>query len=306
MTVPRVAERTRTALVHAVLHCNINTSHLDDAGSFWTSLGLRERMRSHSDDTDARPLGLVDHTASDTTFHWDERGPRAAPAIELVAWREPATQPRIAPSGPAGPFTGFHTVGLRTADPAQLVGRDDLPRAEVVLQGRTASALLLTDPDGDPVEVVAVQPGAIEEPTGGKFSHVRLVSTDLSATRAWYGCLGFETVPGPSGTLSLRLPEDPTFSLEFSEDRTATRHPWQANTQGLYRIALAVEDVHEAHRELVEQGLSTPEPVWMPMVDTPTGGFTIVVLTDPDGAVVELVERPRSEVRRPLGPIGNG
>jgi hypothetical protein len=38
------------------------------------------------------------------------------------------------------------------------------------------------------------------------------------------------------------------------------------------------------------------------MEDTPTGGFTVMFLTGPDGAVVELVSRPRSEVRRPLEP----
>jgi len=293
------------AIVHAVLHCNVNTMHLAEAGAFWTSLGLRERMRSHSDDTDARPLGLVDHTASDTVFHWDERGPRAAPAIELVAWYEPATQPRTAPWGDDRVVTGFHTIGVRTVDPAALLAQPELRREEVVVQGRTVPALIVADPDGDPVEVIALDAGAVDEPAGGKFSHVRLVSTDLAATAAWYRCLGFEAVPGPAGTLSLRLPEDPTFSLEFSEGPTAARHPWQANTQGLYRIALAVEDVHEAHRGLLEQGLSAPEPVWIPMVDTPTGGFTVAVLSDPDGAVVELVERPRSQVRRPQWTPGD-
>lgn len=299
------AARPDLALVHAVLHCNVNTLHLAEAGAFWTALGLRERMRSHSDDTDARPLGLVDHTVSDTVFHWDERGPRAAPAVELVAWYEPITQARVVPSDHDGRVTGFHAVGIRAAEPADLVPEAGL-REEVVVQGRRVPALLLTDPDGDPVEVVQVDLGTVDERAGGKFSHVRLVSTDLAATAAWYACLGFEVVPGPAGTLSLRVPEDPTFSLEFTEDRTAMRHPWQANTQGLYRIALAVEDVHDAHRSLVDQGLAVPDPVWIPMADTPTGGFTIVVLSDPDGAVVELVERPRAEVRRPLLPRGDG
>ncbi|MEX5636855.1 hypothetical protein [Parafrankia sp. FMc2] len=45
-----------------------------------------------------------------------------------------------------------------------------------------------------------------------------------------------------------------------------------------------------------------PEPLFIPMLDTPTGGFTVLFLADPDGAVVELVERPRSQVRRPTEP----
>jgi hypothetical protein len=45
-----------------------------------------------------------------------------------------------------------------------------------------------------------------------------------------------------------------------------------------------------------------PEPVHIPMPDTPTGGFTVLFLRDPDGVVVEFVHRPRSSVRRPTAP----
>jgi hypothetical protein len=42
------------------------------------------------------------------------------------------------------------------------------------------------------------------------------------------------------------------------------------------------------------------DPVEIPMPDTPTGGFTVLFLADPDGTVVELAERraPRSRGRR--------
>jgi catechol 2,3-dioxygenase-like lactoylglutathione lyase family enzyme len=77
-----------------------------------------------------------------------------------------------------------------------------------------------------------------------------------------------------------------------------------ANTQGLYRMALAVDDVRAAAGALAADGRcgKVPETVTIPMPDTPTGGFTVLFLADPDGAVVELAERPRSQVRRPSAP----
>jgi hypothetical protein len=45
-----------------------------------------------------------------------------------------------------------------------------------------------------------------------------------------------------------------------------------------------------------------PDPWFFAMPDVPTGGFTALFLADPDGVVVELVERPRSAVRRPTEP----
>jgi catechol 2,3-dioxygenase-like lactoylglutathione lyase family enzyme len=132
---------------------------------------------------------------------------------------------------------------------------------------------------------------------------------DLEATIAWYGGIGWEVRARGAGaegpTASLVLPEDPTFSLEFEQfgDLPAGA-PRPANVQGLYRIAVAVDDVRAAHAALVAgKALGiVPEPVTFAMPDIPTGGFTVLFLTDPDGAVVELVERPRSTVRRPREP----
>lgn len=289
--------------VHAVLHCNVNTATLDRSVDYYTALGLAERMRSVSTDTDGRPMGLDEHTASVTSFHYDGRGPRSAPALELVGWQEPKVVAREMEEGVRA--AGFETVGLRAPDPSAFVP-SDARRATVVCRGAHVAARLTTDPGGTPVEVIELDPaGLVDEPDGVKCSHVRLVSTDLDRTARWWARLGFAPAPdGPAGTLSLTVREDPTFSVEFSEDRDAVRPPWRANTQGLYRIALAVDDVTEAYQSLVDSGADVPEPVFIPMPDTPTGGFTVLFLADPDGAVVELVARPRSAVRRPAEPAG--
>jgi catechol 2,3-dioxygenase-like lactoylglutathione lyase family enzyme len=276
---------------HAVLHCNLNSVELAPAEAFYTStFGVTARMRSTTTDSDATAMGLGASTASDTCFLYDGRGPRAAPALELVRWWRPETSPRDEGVG------GFAAAGFRVASLAGVrpVGAE---LEEVVVRGRPRPSVTLVDPDGVSVEVVEIGP-APEDPDGGIFSHVRLRCTDLGRTASWYAAIGFSM----AGT-SLVLPEDPTFSLEL-ERHPGPIHPGPANTQGLYRIALAVDDVRAAHAALCsDRGWELPEPVFIPMPDTPTGGFTVLFMADPDGAVVELVERPRSAVRRPMAPI---
>jgi catechol 2,3-dioxygenase-like lactoylglutathione lyase family enzyme len=296
---------------HAVLHCNLNTVDLARAEAFYTSVfGLRPRMRSVSTDSDATAMGLGDSTASDTCFLYDRRGPRAAPALELVEWTRPATVP---PAGSTG--TGFAAVGYRVPSLAAVSGRlAEAGRSataarpgRVRLRGRLRPALRTTDPDGVQIEIVEIPP-APGDPDGGLFSHERLRCRDLGCTVEWYAGIGFALQPGEAAdgppSASLVLPEDPTFSLEFDEHPALSgpRTARAANTQGLYRIALAVDDVRAAHAALSEVATGVPEPVFIPMPDTPTGGFTVLFLADPEGAVVELVERPRSSVRRPGAP----
>jgi catechol 2,3-dioxygenase-like lactoylglutathione lyase family enzyme len=299
---------------HAVLHSNLNTVDLARAESFYTSLfGLRPRMRSVSTDSDATAMGLGDSTASDTCFLYDRRGPRRAPALELVEWHRPATVPSAGPTG-----TGFAAVGYRVPSLAEVSGRlaeAGLPATSarpgrVRVRGRLRPALRATDPDGVPVEIVEIPPAPDDpdDPDGGLFSHERLRCRDLGRTAEWYAAIGFAPRPGEVAdgppSASLVLPEDPTFSLECDEHRARSgpRTARAANTQGVYRIALAVDDVRAAHAALSEVASGVPEPVFIPMPDTPTGGFTVLFLADPDGAVVELVERPRASVRRPGEP----
>ncbi|MBX6387737.1 MAG: VOC family protein, partial [Frankia sp.] len=145
--------------------------------------------------------------------------------------------------------------------------------------------------------------------------HERMRCTDLDRTVAWYEGIGWRvrargSGPGGAPTASLVLPEDPTFSLEFEQRPlpVGATLAQPSNTQGLYRIALAVEDVLAAYAALAAEDTvvgafgRSLAPVTIPMPDTPTGGFTVLFLADPDSAVVELVERSRSAVRRPSEP----
>ncbi|SHN16306.1 VOC family protein [Cryptosporangium aurantiacum] len=292
---------TEVVLAHAALHCNLNTVDLAAAEAFYTeALGLRARMRSISVSTDGTPMGLGPDTASTTAFLWDHRGPRAAPALELVGWERPATVPaETAPRGFVA--VGFRVNSLPAAgDRLRSAGAavDEVP--PVPVRGSLRSALRTVDPDGVTVEIVEV---ADADDSTAALSHLRVYCTDLARATGWYEGIGFVVGATGAGTASVALPEDPTFSLELTEHPAAPQTDRAANTQGLYRIALAVDDVRAAHAVLAERTDGVPEPVFIPMPDIPTGGFTVLFLADPDGAVVELVERPRSAVRRPVLPV---
>jgi catechol 2,3-dioxygenase-like lactoylglutathione lyase family enzyme len=69
--------------------------------------------------------------------------------------------------------------------------------------------------------------------------------------------------------------------------------------QGLYRMAIAVDDVHAAYASLREAGIAKQPPYTFHLPGTPlTDGLTIIFLRDPDGILVELVERPRQFFRK--------
>lgn len=330
MTEPHTAERSRqvdpahaagesahpvappAGHAHAVLHCNINTLAVDRAAAFHTLLfGLDPRMRSVGTDDDSAVMGLGSSTASTTTFLFDQRGPRAAPAVELVGWSRPRTEPvRLGMAASA-----FTALGYRVASLAVFLARLEATgyaATEVAgglsVRGATYRAVRLTDVDGVVLEVTEIPSAATDPSRVALLSHERMRCADLESTIAWYRGIGWEVrargehAAGP--TAALVLPEDPTFSLEFEQLPAVAGAPRPANVQGLYRIALAVDDVRAAHAALVAGNAlgDVPEPVTFSMPDIPTGGFTVLFLTDPDGAVVELVERPRSTVRRPREP----
>ena len=313
MTVPSEASvevDPHAAAVHAVLHCNLNSPDAAGAAAFWEQLAFTRRMRNQSDDTDARFLGLGEHTASDTWFMYDVRGPRAAPAIEICEWTDPPVEPRT--PGEAARAVGFTGLGVRVASLGEETGDSayvsEQPRHAAWVRGRLRQAQHVAAPDGVTVEVVEIDPPAGDpEDQGAAFSHARLRCTDLEATVAWYERLGWRVVepsePRVDG-VSLVVDEDPTFSLELEVDPDAGPSTMQANTQGVFRIALGCEDVPGAVQLLRAAGVEAPDAVFTAMPDVPTGGFSVAVLRDPDGTMVELVSRPRAEVRRPMEPAG--
>jgi hypothetical protein len=95
----------------------------------------------------------------------------------------------------------------------------------------------------------------------------------------------------------MTLPEDEYSLLLLGWCGTpahGTAYP-DANHRGLFRMALAVDEVAAARAELDPDLLHRiDDPVWCEMPGTPLGGLKVQFLKDPDGVTVELVERPRA------------
>jgi catechol 2,3-dioxygenase-like lactoylglutathione lyase family enzyme len=298
------------AHIHSLLHCNVNSADLEPAAAFYEGLlGLVVGMRTKPEPVDGASLGLEGQSTTNVWFFYDARGPRSAPAIELMGWVDPVavgTAPEelhhsgLAAIGYAVPSLAdlrsrAQAAGIRVA------GDDDWP-----LRTSTQPVLRLLDHDG-----VVVEAHEGEQVGSAVFSHLRLNVRDLEASVLWYGLIGFEpadrhddvkVAEGVVSVASLRPPADPSLSLELTtwESPEVTGSPiTPANHVGIYRIALAVDDVAAAHAELAGVLLDVPEPIWVPLPGTKLGGVTVQFLKDPDGVVVELVERPRTSMERP-------
>ncbi|MCK0516737.1 hypothetical protein [Williamsia sp. DF01-3] len=206
----------RAEHAHSVMHCNLNSADVARSEKFYGDLfNVRDRMRSLSQDTDGRFMGLSEHTASETVFMYDERGPRSAPALELVQWHDPAL---IARSDLDADAPSFRVIGFRMDSLTAFPGSGNVE--SVVVRGRSRKAIRTIDPDGVTVETVEIA-SADTDPGSPMLSHERLVVSDLERSVAWYSTIGFvvrpddddltRSVPG----VSLYLPEDPTFSFEL-------------------------------------------------------------------------------------------
>jgi catechol 2,3-dioxygenase-like lactoylglutathione lyase family enzyme len=302
---PSIADGSaKPVQVHSLLHVNLNTVDVAAAASFYADvLGLSPGMKTARVPADGRALGVEGTPVTEAWFLYDHRGPRAAPAIEVLEWESPAT----VGEHPGEPHhigvssLGYAVPSLEQARQlAEAHGRpwSELPRWPV--RGRVGTVARMIDLDGVPVELMQ------RDEDAPVFSHLRVNCSDLDSSMNWYERLGFapEVVArsvAADGTVlsyaSLVTDGDQSFSLELTqwEEPGACGQPSSpAYHRGLYRIALGVDDVQAAYRvlALAEPGLPAPEFVELP--GTRLGGVVVLFLRDPDGVVVELVGRPRS------------
>ena len=144
--------------------------------------------------------------------------------------------------------------------------------------------------------------------TGLKMSHVGLAVADMGLmTRFYTEGLGFELGPcfqagddvaavsevqPPVRSTSQYLVKD-GFRLELIgwEVPGVHGHPsTQRNRQGLTHIALEVEDLADAEARLLALGGSTL-PDTRVVLDRDPAAISILVMTDPEGTRIELLQR---------------
>jgi catechol 2,3-dioxygenase-like lactoylglutathione lyase family enzyme len=288
--------------VRRFLHVNYNCRSVDTLERFYVALfGLRAVMRSSSAGSDATPFGIFGNTSSNTAFVYDHRGGRRSSALELVQWVEPAT---IGSTYPDPWNAGIQSVAYSAAD------LGDIAKRAVQLGGSVERAssewLLLRDPEGVAVEVLKA-----EGPSEARY--LRVVCSDLQRTAAWWEALGFTdaalgSVPGGEiwgGDADRSIiaergmvgTDDPTFGIlltKWSGPLPTGPTYGPPYHQGLYRMALAVDDIREVFTTLDGAGIARQSPYTFQLPGTKlTDGLTMMFIRDPDGILVELVDRPR-------------
>src|ERR1700749_2640225 len=78
--------------VHSLLHTNLNTVDVSAAARFYADmLGLSPGMKTARTAADGRALGVAGAPVTECWFLYDHRGPRTAPAVEVLEWETPAT-----------------------------------------------------------------------------------------------------------------------------------------------------------------------------------------------------------------------
>src|SRR5262249_18794445 len=75
-----------------------------------------------------------------------------------------------------------------------------------------------------------------------------------------------------------------------------------ANHSGFTRMALRVDDAQDICRALSSQGLVVRGPFPVDLGGTAVHGLQIAGADDPDGVLVEFVDRPKSFFRPPPAP----
>jgi catechol 2,3-dioxygenase-like lactoylglutathione lyase family enzyme len=280
------------------LHCNLNVATLASAVGLYESLGLGVKMRSRAEGQDASAMGLGDSTTSEAWFLYDSRGGRGAPAVELVEWIAPQTSGEA--YGHPGEV-GMQALGFDVPDVGAAVRAATAQGGRLRPGGPADVGTVILDADGVALELSAA---AVESPL---LRYARIVCADLERSARWYGLLGFDPI-GTERTISwdhageavdvverrlaLAGPAPLELRLTAWPSHPPTAAHGQANDRGLFRMALAVPDVRVAVEAARQSGaIEASDASFIPLPGTPLGGLWVSFFRDPDGVMVEYVER---------------
>ena len=292
----------------SVVHANVNCSQLARSLAFYRdALGLAPLSHTNPVPQDGAGFGMPGRVQWDAWIIHDDRG-QAAQGIDLLEWRLPAPVGRPATANELGFSRLLLSVRGVGALHARLAANGAAPLSAPGPLGRARLGFVTRDPDGALFVIVESADGAATP----RFAGVALSVASLASAVPWYErllgirasapepCAADGAALGLSGIARWReatLAARSSFAIrlvEWEQPRGARTAPRAANALGLYRMALLVEDAGKACAQLDELGLAHSGSVWLDMgPDIPIDGLHAGFFSDPDGACIEWIERPR-------------
>jgi catechol 2,3-dioxygenase-like lactoylglutathione lyase family enzyme len=160
------------------------------------------------------------------------------------------------------------------------------------------------DPDGTALELVEGAPARV--------AFVAIACADLEQSLAFYRSLGFRDVarfpstsengahlridgPVVMEEVMLRPPtksETSVMLVGFSKPSAVRALPRPANSIGMWRAALLVDNLDTAYAELGELGITTLSPPTAMAMGPGLPELRFLCFAGPDGEVLELIEQP--------------
>lgn len=304
--------------VRYVIHVNANCSDVNRSKPFYESVAdLFGRFNTYPEPQDGKVFGIEGDLQWNAWIMANRQGIEGVPAVDLLEWKMPR------PLG--SPYSEISHLGMVRlcftvpdidAHYARLTKEGvhclSIPMSYPLGPGEGTRLFCITDPDG-----IRLQ---FSQGAAAQFQYVNVNCSDLQRSAEFYAeILGFEiesrSQPGPvPGTgfgidgevdwdsYFLKLPGQPPGSfrvnlVEWKRPRPVGTPYREPNHLGLFRMALAVDDIGKAYDELRRKGvecLSPPITLNMDRGDPPRTAYFMLFL-DPDGTCLEFIEiRPPS------------
>lgn len=293
--------------VQNIIHINVNCTDIAASKRFFeTVVGLTAANHLKAEPQAGEGMGLNGPAQWDG-YAMQDAGGWSGTMVDLLQWRIPPTEVQ---SANGINRLGYTWLTVDVPDVAAVIERArqwTLP----VLTVRESAACWLRNPDGLPIEMRQAVGQQVH------LAYVTVNCRDLVRTRAWYGDLfGFQalgdvqtltlpaTLAGAAAPVTVQaqrmgLPDRKHgFGIRLMQrpDSQALLPPLaKANAQGIYRMALAVEDISVSYLQLRDMGADCPlPPCWVHLgPESPVEAVWALFFRDPDGTCVELIQTPQ-------------
>ena len=297
-------------------HVNVNCSDLERSLVFYRDLvGLRPTMRTRPERPQPGGVFGLEEAQWDAWIMAGDDAPDGV-VLDLLEWTVP---PPAGSPPPSVTQLGFNRLCILTDDLAGLhqrlseAGYDVWSPPDWVdlgAEGMAAPELFLcSDPDGTAVQFVQAD--------NTRLAHVNVNCSDLERSRHFYcDVLGLNPLirscpPEPQPGARMRIdgdaawdawfigPSAPTPSgfildlVEWTQPLPTGPGRRRANELGIFRLALATEDIHRDYAALSDAGVqcsAPPTAVSMNPGHPSDIKVNALFFEDPDGTCIELVE----------------